>query len=112
MNDLQRLALVRSVHTTIYMVMASAVLVVLFAGVTGAQGPWLAIAFVLVCAESLVFIGSGMKCPLTGLALKYAGPAAAVSDTFLPERLTRHTLAVFGPLALAGLGLVSVRWFT
>lgn len=109
MSDAQRLTLVRSVHTTIYIVMASCVLVVLYAGVTGAQGAWLWLAVALVCGESLVFAVSGMKCPLTAIALKYGARHGAVFDTFLPERLTRHTLAVFGPLVVVGLGLVAAR---
>jgi hypothetical protein len=112
MNDAHRLALVRWVHTTIYIVMASCVLVVLYAGITGARGAWLGPAFTLVCGESLVFAVSGMKCPLTALALKYGARHGAVFDTFLPERLTRHTLAVFGPMAILGLGLVLLRWLT
>ncbi|MDB5451759.1 MAG: hypothetical protein JWO33_337 [Caulobacteraceae bacterium] len=110
MNDVQRLGLVRWVHTTIYVVMAACVLIVLYGGITGARGAWLGPAFVLVCGESLVFAVSGMKCPLTALAVKYGARHGAAFDTFLPERLTRHTLMVFGPLAIAGVGLVLVRW--
>ncbi len=102
----------RWVHTTIYIVVASCVLAVLYAGVTGAHGIWLGPAFALVCGESLVFAGSGMKCPLTALAVKYGAAHGAVFDTFLPERLTRHTLAVFGPMAIVGLGLVLIRWLS
>jgi hypothetical protein len=38
MTDPQRLALVRSLHTAIYAVMATATLLVFYAGVTGAKG--------------------------------------------------------------------------
>jgi hypothetical protein len=110
LRDAQRLALVRWVHTTIYVAMAFCVLVVLYGGITGARGAWLAVAFVLVCGECLVFAASGMKCPLTALAVKYGAAHGEIFDTFLPERLTRHTLAVFGPMAIAGLALVLIRW--
>lgn len=106
MTDPQRLALVRALHTAIYLAMASSVLVVLFAGLSGAHGAWLWIAGGLVAIECLVFAASGMKCPLTAVAARY-GPD--VSDTFLPERFTRLTFVIFTPLIVAGALLVLAR---
>ena len=109
MTDAQRLGLLRGLHTVIYLVVAGAVFVVLYGGVTGAHGGWLWIAAALVGVESLVFAASGMKCPLTAVAVKYGAGADGLSDTFLPERMTRHTLRVFGPLALLGGLLLAAR---
>jgi hypothetical protein len=110
MTDAHRLALVRGIHTAIYVVMAAAVFVVLYAGVTGAQGNWLWIAVGLVAIEVAVFAASGMKCPLTAMAARYGSASGGVSDTYLPERLTRHTFAFFTPLIVVGLALVAARW--
>lgn len=109
MTDAARLALVRGVHTAIYVVMAGAVFAVFYAGLTGAHGPWLSAALALVAIEVVVFVGAGMKCPLTAIATRYGASPGA--DTFLPERLTRHTLAFFGPLIGVSLLLLSARWF-
>lgn len=106
----RRLAIVRAVHTAIYLVMASCILVVLYAGVTGTRGPWLWGAAGLVGIEVVVFAASGMKCPLTAVALRYGAGEDGLFDTFLPERLTRHTLRIFGPLILLGFGLLIARW--
>ena len=112
MTDAQSLALVRGVHTAIYLVMATAVFVVLYAGVTGAHGVWLWVAAGLVGVESLVFAAFGLKCPLTAIAVKYGAKTGAgeAFDTFLPERLTRYTFRVFGPLIVVGVGLLAARW--
>ena len=110
MSRAQRLALVRAVHTAIYLVMATSSLVVLYGGLSGAHGPWLWTAAALVAVESLVFVGCGMKCPLSGVAVKYGAGGGALFDTFLPERMTRHTLTVFGPIVLAGFVLLALRW--
>jgi hypothetical protein len=107
----KRLFLIRLLHTAIYVVMAVSALLVLFAGVTGARGPWLAPALVLVLLESIVFIGFGLKCPLTAVVARHAD-GAPVSDTLMPERLTRHTFKVFGPIFAVGLGLLALRWLT
>jgi len=104
-----RLWLVRAVHTAIYLVMVACVFAVLYGGASGARGPWLWLAASLVAAESAVFLGGGLKCPLTALATRYGAGAAGVGDTFLPERLTRHTFKVFGPLIALGYALLAAR---
>jgi hypothetical protein len=111
MTDTQRLTLVRAVHTAIYVVMASASFVVLYAGLTGAHGPWLWIAGGLVAAESIVFTASGLKCPLTAIAVKYGATKDSGFDTFFPERITRYTFRVFGPLILLAFILLAGRWW-
>ncbi len=103
-----RLSLVRGVHTAIYIVMASLVVAVFFGGLVGASGFWLFAAVVLVVIEASVFVGSGMKCPLTAVATKYGASPGA--DTFLPEQFTRHTLKVFGPLIVLSLLQIVARW--
>jgi hypothetical protein len=107
----ERLFLIRLLHTVIYVIMAASALLVLFAGLTGAKGPWLPPALVLVLIESVVFIGFGLKCPLTAVVARHAD-GALVSDTLMPERLTRHTFKVFGPILAVGLALLTLRSLT
>lgn len=111
MTDADRLTLVRAAHTVIYVVMSAACFAVLYAGVTGAHGPWLWAALTLVVLETIVFIGCGMKCPLTAVAVRYGARLDGPYDTYFPERCTRHTLRVFGPVILAGLALNLLRAF-
>ncbi len=110
MTDAQRLAWVRALHTAIYVVMAGSTFVVLFAGVSGRRGAWLWPALALILIESAVFVGGGLKCPFTALAARYTARETPISDTFFPERCTRHTFQVFGPLILIGLALLAARW--
>ena len=111
MTSARRLFLIRLLHTGIYVVMAASALMVLAAGVTGSRGPWLPPALILVLIESVVFIGFGLKCPLTAVVARHAN-GAPVSDTLMPERLTRHTFKVFGPIFVVGLALLVLRWLT
>lgn len=108
MKQAQRLFLARLVHTAIYVVMAASALLILFAGVTGANGPWLVPAIVLILSEVAVFSAFGFKCPLTAVVARQAS-GATVSDTFMPERLTRHTARVFGPIIAIGFLLLVLR---
>lgn len=110
MTDPQRLAVIRAVHTAIYLVNAGAILLIDYAGLTGRTGVWLDIAVALAVVEVVVFVGSGMKCPLTAVAVKYGADHGAIFDTFLPEALTRNTLRIFAPLLAVGLLLLAARW--
>lgn len=108
MTDARRLLLVRALHTAIYVIMASAVFALFYAGITGARGPWLWIALALATIEIVVFVGGGMKCPLTAIAIRHG--AKPGHDTFFPETCTRHTLTFFGPLIVLSLTLLAARW--
>ncbi len=110
MTDNQRLALIRGLHTAIYLVMAVSTFVLLYAGVSGAQGAWLWIALALLGVEVVVYLSNGLRCPLTALAVRYGAETGYVFDTFLPERATRYTFGFFGTVMVVGLALLFLRW--
>ncbi|TAJ62673.1 hypothetical protein [Brevundimonas sp.] len=110
MTDEQRLALVRGLHTVVYVVMAASVFVLLYAGVSGARGTWLWWALGLITVEIVVFLGNGMRCPMTAMVTRLGKAGSGISDTFFPEKITRHTLRVFGPLIVLAFSLLAVRW--
>jgi hypothetical protein len=106
------LAVVRAAHTAIYIVMAASTFVVLYAALTGNMGRWLLIPIGLLSFEVIVFVGGGMRCPLTAIAVDYgAVEGGPLFDTFLPERITRYTFRIFAPLIVLGLGLLCTRWW-
>lgn len=104
------LAAARSLHTLIYGVMALATVGLLYVGVTGRFLQTLWLLAPLLSVEVMVFAASGLKCPLTALVDRFAGVGAPVADTYLPERLTRHTLAIFGPVLPVAFMLLAARW--
>ena len=104
------LAFIRAIHTAIYLVMASSTLALVYAGVTGADGWWLAAAIALLAIETVVFIGNGFRCPLTAMAVEYGAQKGYAFDTFLPERATRFTFRVFGSLMALVFLLLGLRW--
>ncbi|MCW5715026.1 MAG: hypothetical protein KIT43_10985 [Bauldia sp.] len=110
MENAGRLAAVRTVHTLIYLVMATATFLLLYAGITGRDGPWLWIALGLLAVESAVYLANGFACPLSALARRYGATTGYVFDTFLPERATRYTFHFFGTVMAVGLGLLALRW--
>jgi hypothetical protein len=98
------------VHTAIYLVMVGAIGILLYSGATGHQGVWLWISIGLIALEGVIFFGNGMRCPLTGLAVRFGAEKGYAFDTFLPEKFTRYTFRFFGTLAVIGLLLMILRW--
>ena len=108
--DPGRLAVVRRAHTIIYIVMACATLYVFYCGLSGRRDLVLTISAVLVALEGLVFLGNGLRCPLTILAQRYGDPTGHVGDTLFPERCTRYTFRVFGSLYAIGVILIAFQF--
>lgn len=108
--DPTKLAIVKIVHTLIYVLMASATVYVLIAGITGHRDPaaWMAVG--LVALEGVVFFANGMHCPLTSLAQRYGDPSGHVGDTLFPEVCTRYTFRAFGTLYVVGVLLILAEY--
>jgi hypothetical protein len=107
MSHAQILFAIRTVHTIIYGIMATAVVFILMSAIFGYFGSLLIVALILVGIEVIVFVANGMRCPLTGLAKRYGAEEGYVFETFLPESFTKYTFRIFGLLLAVGLaGLV------
>lgn len=104
-HDQSRLAIVKVVHTVVYITMASAVVYVAYCGLVDRRDRLLLVAIALVALEGVVFFANGMHCPLTTLAQKYGDPSGHVGDTLFPEQCTRYTFRAFGTLYAIGLVL-------
>jgi hypothetical protein len=109
-KDSTKLAVVKVVHSVIYVVMAGASLVVFGAGVIGRHNVFVWMAAGLVALEGVIFVGNGMRCPLTTLAQSYGDPSGHVGDTLFPEACTRYTFRAFGTIYMVGLLLIAIRY--
>ncbi len=86
-----KLFLIKSFHTIIYIVMVAAIFYVLYAGIAKTYNVLLYVSLGLLAVESVVFVGNGMRCPLTKMAQDCGTDGGYVGDTFLPEKFTRYT---------------------
>jgi hypothetical protein len=106
----QRLTLARLAHDVVYVVMACATFAVLYAGLTGARGPWLGVALALIAIEVAVFVGFGMKCPIAILAVRYGAETGHAFEAVLSPRMSRMTFLTVDAIGAVGLTLLAARW--
>lgn len=95
------LAMVKAVHTAWWLVVEAAMAYVLYAGIARRSDGRAAGAGAVVAAESLVFVASGARCPLTGLAESLGAERGSVTDIYLPRWLARNLPAIHVPLVAA-----------
>lgn len=99
----RRLFIIKTVHTVIYIIMVAAIFYIVYAAITKTYGPKLWVSLGLVLTEGLVFVGSGMKCPLTTLAKQHGDPKGYVGDMLLSETAARHMFRIFGAILIIGI---------
>ncbi len=91
-------------------VVRRALCLLLRAELSGRRDLLLTISAALVALEGLIFLGNGLRCPLTTLAQRYGDPTGHVGDTLLPEGCTRYTFRVFGTLYVIGVILIAIGY--
>lgn len=97
------LVAVKGTHTLIWFSVEASLAYLLHAGFANRSDRRAAVAGAVVAAESLIFLGNGARCPLTGLAESLGAERGSVTDIYLPRWLARSLPAIHVPLvALAG----------
>jgi hypothetical protein len=96
---------VKTIHTSVFVVVAAAGLLVFADGVRGRPSRRTGIAAAIAVAESAVFVGNGFTCPLTPLAERYGARKGSVSDIFLPDVIATNLPVIGGTILLVGLAL-------
>jgi NAD(P)-dependent dehydrogenase (short-subunit alcohol dehydrogenase family) len=94
---------VKVIHTAAWFSIETCMLYVLYAGFARRSDRRAGIAAAVVAAESLVFAGTGFRCPLTQVAERLGAERGSVTDIYLPKWLARSLPAIHVPLiGLAG----------
>lgn len=92
------LAAVRTLHTVWWLVVEGAMAYVLAAGLRRRTDRRAALAGAVVAGESIIFLASGGRCPLTGLAESLGAQSGSVTDIYLPRWLAHNLPAIHVPL--------------
>lgn len=95
MSNQAKLALVKLLHTMIWIFFNAVIAYMLYASVTGRLGWQLWICYLLVATEGLVLLAFGFVCPLTIIARRYSYSSADNFDIYLPSWLARNTKRIY-----------------
>jgi hypothetical protein len=99
---------VKSVHTSVFLVELSAILWLVVSGLLGRRDRTVAVASGLVAVEAAVFVANAGVCPLTPLTERLGATSGSVSDIFLPDVVARTTPIWASALVVVG-ALLHVR---
>jgi hypothetical protein len=100
---------IKLVHTVVWAVFAGCIVAIPV--LTQLEHFRLAALFALiVLGEVVVLAVNRWRCPLTPIAARYTEDRRANFDIFLPEWIARYNKEIFGPLYLAGVVFLLVRW--
>ncbi len=102
---------VKFFHSIVFVVISLAILYVWYAIFANVTGLPLALAVGLILLEIGVYVGNGLRCPLTHLARRYGDISGDdyIADMFLPKWATSLIPSVCGTLAALGLIVLLVR---
>ena len=105
----RKLLAVKVVHTVIYSTIVAAIFYTLYSGITKTYNNLLYASLGVIAVECAVFLGNGMRCPLTALAKNYGAAMGHGGDSLFPEKVTKYTLGIFGTVLLAGLIVLTLN---
>ena len=109
--DGQRLRVIKLAHTVVWAGFAGCIAAIPVLTLQGRFRP-AALLALIVLSEVVVLAINRWRCPLTPIAARYTEDRRANFDIYLPEWLARYNKEIFGPLYLAGVLFLAVRWLS
>ena len=107
--DERRLRAIKLLHTAVWAGFAGCIVAIPMLTLQG-RFRLAAVLAVIVLGEVVVLAVNRWRCPLTPIAARYTEDRRANFDIYLPEWLARYNKEIFGPLYLASVVFLVVRW--
>jgi hypothetical protein len=95
MNSNQKLTLVKSVHTLIWIVFNVVIFYMLYAVIRNKIDIWVWLGYGLVLLEGMILLAFKFFCPLTLIARKYSDSKKDNFDIYLPNWLAKYTKLIY-----------------
>lgn len=95
MTAYAKLAIVRSIHTAIWIFFNVVIFYLLYAVILNKIDVWVWIGLSLFLIEGIILLIFNMKCPLTIIARKYSSSAKDNFDIYLPNWLAKHNKTIY-----------------
>lgn len=112
LKNIIMIIIIKLVHTFIWLIMASACLYILYAGIMDIFNIYLVVSIILLIIEIIVLILNNWSCPLTFLASKHTEIRENNFDIYLPNWLAKYNKIIFGAIFIIGLLLVTSNYIS
>lgn len=108
------LFLIKLFHSLAFVFISLAIVYVWIAIFAGISGWTVALAIGIILLETAIYVGNGLRCPLTKLAQQYGDARGddLIADLFLPKWFIPLIPPVCGTLAFLGILVLTVRALT
>lgn len=108
------LFLIKLFHSLAFIFISLAIVYVWIAIFAGISGWTVALAIGIILLETAIYVGNGLRCPLTRLAQQYGDARGddLIADLFLPTWFIPLIPPVCGTLAFLGILVLIVRALT
>ena len=108
------LFLVKLFHSLAFIVISLAIVYVWVAIFAGLSGWTVALAIGIILLETTIYVGNGLRCPLTKLARQYGDERGddLIADLFLPKWFIPLIPPVCGTVAFLGIIVIVIRALT
>lgn len=103
------LTLLKTVHTIIWIVMATANVTAFYLAFVGSFNTWFFLAVTLLGIEVVIIAANSWHCPLTKVMAKYTPDRRANFDIYLPEWLARNNIKGFSLLIALEIVIVLIH---
>ena len=109
MTDQEKLAIIKSIHTIIWVFYNIVIFYLLYAVLSNKIDKWIWIGFAFILGEALVLIIFNRFCPITLIARKYSNSTKDNFDIFLPNWLAKYNKLIYSIIVLIIIGILIYR---
>lgn len=97
---------IKITHTLVWALMVSAILYILYCGLTDTNNIVLWLSIVLILSEGVVLLFNKWSCPFTAVAAKYTDNRKDNFDIYLPNMVAKYKRTFFTALFIIGIILI------
>ncbi|MDH3492439.1 MAG: hypothetical protein OEM82_02730 [Acidobacteriota bacterium] len=109
MSDNFKLAIVKTIHTVIWIFFNVVLAYLFYAAYTNRVGFWFWMGVALIGLECLILLLNGWTCPLSPIARRYTDSTSDNFDIYIPVWLAKHNKLIYTILVAILIAVYLVR---
>ena len=111
MSNKIKVFIINTFHVSVYVVMVLSIFYIIYSAIAKEFGLILFITLGLLVLEIAVFVGSGMRCPLTDLSQRYGSENGYAFERYLSKKTADQIFNFFRALLIIAIIFLAARYF-